>query len=96
MITAQLIMITLASLSVARAFVARGALDYRQKWLNYPVAFLGGFCGAQLLPVESGAQTVKLLAIIFASGAAVMVYHALRQFFVVKSTGTACSRYSEI
>ncbi|KAA3655992.1 MAG: hypothetical protein DWQ10_16360 [Calditrichaeota bacterium] len=78
----QLVIIILACVSVAKAFIYFGELEYKGKWLNYLIAILGGVLGARLGLIIPAFQTIALLVSIGTAIALLTIYQLIRWRFI--------------
>ncbi|MCA9732985.1 MAG: hypothetical protein H6696_00535 [Deferribacteres bacterium] len=74
----QLTIILLACVSVSKAFIYFGELEYRGKWLNYVIAILGGILGARIGLMIPALNSVALLVAIASAIGLLAVYQLLR------------------
>ncbi|HHL73561.1 MAG TPA: hypothetical protein ENJ29_13730 [Bacteroidetes bacterium] len=78
MSTGQIILVVLATLAVARAFIILGELNYPQRWLNYPIAVAAGLVGASLSLRSALFDDVALLVCLAFATGALALYHLVR------------------
>ncbi len=78
MSTGQVILVVLATLAVARAFILLGELNYPQRWLNYPIAVSAGLVGASLSLRSAWLNDVALLVCLAFATGALALYHLVR------------------
>lgn len=83
---AQLIVVCLASASVARAFISLGLMSYRMKWLNYVIGLMAGILGAWLGLTNPSFKNMALVVSILFAIVALALYHGLRWYFVLDKT----------
>lgn len=83
---AQLIVVSLASAGVARAFISLGLLSYRLRWLNYVIALVAGIVGGWLGLAYPAFKSIALVVSVFLAVLSLAVYHGLRWYFVLSKS----------
>lgn len=85
---AQLIVVCLASASVARAYISLGLMNERLKWLNYVIALAAGFIGAWVGLANPALRSMALVVSVLFAVIALAMYHGLRWYFVFAQAHT--------
>jgi hypothetical protein len=83
---AQLVVVCLASASVARAFISLGLMSYKMKWLNYAIALMAGILGAWFGLINPAFKNMALVVSVLFAIVALALYHGLRWYFVLDKT----------
>ena len=82
---AQLIIVCLASASVARAYISLGLVSDKLRWLDYVIALIAGTVGAWVGLTIPAFESMALVISVFNSILSLAVYHFLRWYFVLAS-----------
>lgn len=78
---AQIVIVTLAGVGVARAYAGLGLVCRSLKWLNEVVSCSAGLTGAWIALHTPALQHIALVVSLLFSMAALTLYHLLRWYF---------------